>query len=44
MQAAGANDDLAEDPDDTELQEDDIAVDPEAETPLFTDDDIAEEI
>ena len=44
MQAAGANDDLAEDPDDTELQEDDIAVDPETETPLFTDDDVAEEI
>ncbi len=44
LQVPGANDDLAEDPDDTELQEDDIAVDPEAETPLFTDDDIAEEI
>ena len=44
VQAAGIDDDLAEDPDDTELQEDDIAVDPEAETPLFTDDDIAEEI
>lgn len=38
------DDDLAEDPDDTELQEDDIAVDPESETPLFTDDDIAEEV
>ncbi len=44
MQAAGGNDELAEDPDDSELQEDDIAVDPESETPLFTDDDLAEEI
>ncbi len=44
LNAPAGNDDLAEDPDDTELQQDDIAVDPEAETPLFTDDDLAEEV
>lgn len=43
-QAHTNDDELAEDPDDSELQEDDIAVDPDAETPLFTDDDVAEEI
>lgn len=44
LQASSADDELAEDPSDTELPEDDIAVDPDSETPLFTDDDVAEEI
>ncbi len=42
MQSHSADDELAEDPNETELPDDDIAVDPESETPLFTDDDVAE--